>query len=66
MEDEVKEYPSDDEGASKYADRHANRGSDAWFKLYEAFLAGSKFGSGRVKKCSCGPVKINFEKNLNS
>lgn len=55
-----------DEAAAKHADRFANRGSTAWYNVYEAFAAGAEFGRKTVKSCECGEVKINFNTKCNS
>ena len=55
-----------DEAAAKHADRYANRGSTAWYNVYEAFAAGAEFGCKTVKSCECGEVKINFNTKCNS
>lgn len=55
-----------DEAAAKHADRFANRGSTAWYNIYEAFAAGSEFGRKTVKACECGEVSINYSYKCNA
>lgn len=55
-----------DEVASNYADKFAHRGNDVWFKIYEAFVAGSEFGRKTVKACECGEVSVNYSYKCNS